>query len=525
MQAIATTDKKTGWGILIASLAFFIILFFITHPFFKYYIDPDAVSYLTIARRYATGDCLRAINGLWSPFSPWLVSLCMRAGMEALWAAHFMSALASIGTLIAAFCLFRRYNINAFITTVLMLALPIVLVHNMYFQLFDEPWEVFFLLCYLLVVTSNRFLDQWWKWLLCGVLAAFAFFAKTYAFYFSILHLIVTVLILSKQQDRPFKGSIKVIATFLITMLLVMSPWLYMLHKKYGKWGIGYVGPINASWTLTGHKTFKPGIKELIPPPYSDSPWNMEDPIQNEGHLYSLWESPRFIPIQAARSGYAIIQGLYVVNEISFLLFTILFATAVVVFSKKDQQLFDYKLRILLWAGFIMPLGYCFMHFESRFVWLLIYVSMVLGAVWLMRLQSLLPVRAYRLLVLVLALSYVVYPVFDSRTLFHKGKDIYDRAQEINKLGLHGSYTANSSSLSEGETAYLTGMQYYTIEHFEFSQQKLLAEMRRYHVRYYFFYGNQPDMPSVQMNDEQGRPFPEMTHGAIPGLKVFLINP
>jgi len=68
-------------------------------------------------------------------------------------------------------------------------------------------------------------------------------------------------------------------------------------------------------------------------------------------------------------------------------------------------------------------------------------------------------------------------------------------------------------------------MQYYTIEHFEFSQQELLAEMRRYHVRYYFFYCNQPDMPSVQMNDEQGKPFPEVTHGSVPGLKIFLVNP
>jgi hypothetical protein len=68
-------------------------------------------------------------------------------------------------------------------------------------------------------------------------------------------------------------------------------------------------------------------------------------------------------------------------------------------------------------------------------------------------------------------------------------------------------------------------MPYYSIEHFDFSHQVLLAEMRRYRVNYYFFYCKPFEGQDVQLNDEHGKPFPEVTRNTIPGLRIFLINP
>jgi len=519
-----TAVKKNIW-ILFCSAGLFAALFIATYPFFRYYVDPDAVNYLTIARRYASHDYSRAINGLWSPFSSWLVALCIGQGMDALFAAQIINAIACIAIIVCTFIFLSRYKVDHFILAALMFVLPIALIDNLYEQLFCDLWQVFFLLCYLMLVTSEGFLKSIWKWVLCGIIATLAYFAKAYSFYFIIIHLPFSVLLLVRKEGRPFVSVVKAVFTILITMLVLIAPWLYLLHQKYEKWMLSSAGILNHSWFLTGHKTFKAGITELIPPAYNDSPWNMEDPLLNSGHIYSVWEQPKFLFIQAGRSAYAFVQGLYVMNEISILLFSVLVVTSIYVFTSKEQTLFNVKHKIFLWASFIMPLGYLLMHFESRYIWLLGYTGMVLGAVWLLKLKEYFSIRVYKLIVLIFALSYLVYPVYDMKSLFNKGKDRYMEAEAIKETGIKGSFTSNGDPIWEGVTAYLTGMPYYTIEDTELGAKELLAEMKRYHVNYYIFHCRPSDAAYVIFKDESGKAFPEINSDKIQGIKIFLVNP
>ncbi len=527
-MAIDTTQhtfRKTGFAALLVSILLFIVLFVVSYPYYRYYIDPDAVAYLTIAHRYATGDILRAVNGLWSPFHPFLVSLFMRHGIDGLFAAHITNAIACMGIITGMFFMFRRFRLDAFIVTTLMAVLPVFLVYCVYMQLFDDLWQIVFLLAYLLIICSRHFLTTWWKWILCGVVGALAFFAKTYSFYFIVLHLAVTIMLLNQAQGKPLFAHVKTYAAVLLTMLVIMLPWIYLMHLKYGTWAISNAGAINGSWTITGHKTFKEGINHLIPPPYFDSPYSMEDPSINEGHLYTIWQSPQLFFMQCARSGYAFMQAFLTMGQLSFFLVSILVATGIAVFSKKMQAIFQTDHKILFSASLVIPVGYLAMHFEPRYIWLMVYTSMILGGTWLMLLKNYLTPRPYYLLVALFALSYITYPIYDMKTLLNKGKDVYIEAQEINKLHLQGTFTSNESENRCPVTALLTHMPYYSIEHFDFSHQVLLAEMRRYRVNYYFFYFKPLDGQAVDLRDEHDHSFPELTKNTIPGLKIFLVDP
>ena len=521
------TNAKGNRSILplILSLCSFAVLFIVTYPYYKYYIDPDSVSYITIARRYVAGD-MRAINGFWSPFSPWLTALCMKNGMSELLAAHLVNAAACVCIIFATFFLFRRFKVDRFISTMLMLSLSAFLVYCSYEQLFDDLWQDAFLICYLLLVTSPGFLTKAWKWILCGIIAAVAYFAKTYSFYFIILHLIVTLIILCREHHLSYKATIKPFITFLVVLLLIMSPWLYLLHSKYGKWTISNAGPINTSWSLIGHKTFRSDIKYLIPPPFNNSPANSEDPFFSQGHLYSMFQSPHLFVLRIVRCGLAIVQGGHFINDISGLLLAVLLAAMFIMFFRKDQQIFNTNHLILLWASLVIPAGYIFQHFEARYIWLLAYTGMIFGATFIMYLRDRVTTKTpYYLATLFFALSFVIYPFFDMKTLFKKGEDIYLNAEKINALRLHGTFTSNDNPNWAPVTALYTHMPYYTLEHPEIGQADLLAEMRRYKVNYYFFYCNPVDQDAIQMKDKQGIPFAEVTNNTIKGLKIYRITP
>lgn len=511
---------------LLVAIVLFIAASIVAYPHYQYYIDPDAVAYLTIARRYAEGDYLRAVNGLWSPFHPWLVALCMKQGMDGLWAAQITNGIACALVLVCVFFLFRRFKIHRSVSWAFMITLPAFMTYCLFKQLFDDVWQVVFLLCYLLLITSRNFISQPWKWVLCGLIGALAFYAKTYSIYFISLHLpVVTYLLSGRDRKKPRRWILPYVTT-LVTLWLLLIPWLFAMHEKYGRWALSNAGDINHSWTLKGRKTFDPSIKHLIPPPYEDSPCNMEDPYFNEPHYFKPWESVQLFGAQIVRSTLSVAQGLLVINEMSSLLLAVLLISAYFLFFRKDQQIFGVNHAILVWASLIAPIGYVLLHFEARYIWILGYSGIILGSVWLMYLRKYVTQRGlWYALVWMYALSFVSYGFYDMKLLFKKGEDIYLQAQEINKLGLKGSYTSNDKPTRAPATALLTGCPYYTIEYPDFPHHELLEEMRRYKVKYYFFYHQPHDAPNINFVDENGNPFPELTGGNISGLKIFEINP
>ena len=131
------SEEKRGQRILplLLSIGLLILLFAASYRYFQHFIDPDGVNYLTIARRYAAGDYRRAVNGLWSPLSPWLIALAMRQGVDAVTAAHFINLGAAVFGLCGMFFLFRRFRVPDKIVNAFMLVLPVFLLYSIYKQL------------------------------------------------------------------------------------------------------------------------------------------------------------------------------------------------------------------------------------------------------------------------------------------------------------------------------------------------------------------------------------------------------
>ena len=177
------------------------VVYFI-YPHYQYYIDPDGTAYLTISRRYATGDYHKAINGYWSPWSCWLTALLIKTGLSAIPASVIINTTGAIGFLYISESFFIRFGLERKSQWLLCGSLSVFLCYAVFAQSFDDLWECFFLLSALRIMLSEKFTQRPGQWTAMGIIGTLAYFAKAYSFPFFILNSVCCTYFLTKGDRK-----------------------------------------------------------------------------------------------------------------------------------------------------------------------------------------------------------------------------------------------------------------------------------------------------------------------------------
>lgn len=502
--------------------ALLILLFWLSYPYYRYYVDPDAVAYLTMAKRASEGDLWRLVNALWSPLHPAIVAGLIRLKMDALLAAQLSNLGAAVLVLWGSYRLFRRIALKHSVGFLLLLSLAMFLCYAVYKQLFCDLFALGFLLAYINLLLKPEFLQRPLLWVFAALSMALASYAKVYSFYFLLLQFPISIFLLAKASGKRFQFRPWVVT--LALQLVLLAPLVGLMHKKYGFWGLSQSGAMNTSWTLVGHKSPTPEIRSLIPPPYINSPYTWEDPYLTEGTLHGRFESVTMMLKQLAISGQASLQAVAAMNEMSALLLAV-YGLVVLLWLRRSDAI-PVELKILIAAAGIMPLGYLLLHVEARYLWLLLPLGMALGGYLLTNYETWLGGRRRQLIAaLLFASSFTVWPVFDMKTLFRKGEDTYKLAQMLTWMNVRGSFTSNDNPSRAGLLAYWMGMNYFTPVAEAIKREDLIYDMRRWNVNFYLHHQNGTDATTVQLIDEGGQPFQQLDGGKVRGLQVFLVTP
>jgi hypothetical protein len=500
---------------------------YLLYPACRYYVDPDATSYLTISQRYADGDYARAINGYWSPWSCWLTVLLIKSGLAVIPASIIINTLGGMGLLIITQSYFELFKLRHRLQYMLQVALAGFLCYAVFKQNFADLWECFFLLCSLRIMLLDGYKSNAGLWLLNGAIGTLAYFAKAYAFPFFILNTLCCGFYLSAAWARENRAKwLTMSAVAILTMVICSSPWLYLLHDKYDRWTTSTAGSLNASWYLVGHPYWKDGIAALLPPVYSNSPYYWEDPYVINGITPHFWSSPKLFLLQIAKAGYNSLKFILASAEISVFLI-VLYVIGLLDFSAQNTvKRFDDKTRIVLLSFLLFPLGFLIINYEARYIWYMLPLSMLLGGLVLQKVTVNTSVRS--LLIIVFAASYLLWPVWDMRNIYGRGKEEYIVSQQLNSMGIKGSFTTlmphGHKTQDIVRLAYFSGNGFYMAPRSATTKEELLSDMRRYRVKYYFKYESDK-LPGDIFTDDLGKPFPELTGGRIKGLRVFEVNP
>ncbi len=512
---------------LVSAALLLLLGVFLLYPHFQYYIDPDGTAYLTISKKYAAGDFARAVNGYWSPWSCWLTAVLIKMGIQAIPASVIINTIGATGFLSISGSFFRKFDIKTGLQWLMLPALSVFLCYAVYMQSFDDLWECFFLLSALRLMVSEGFTGKPVKWLVMGCIGALAYFAKAYSFPFFILNTACCTFLLA---DKNWTKWLKICAVSIGTMFVVSLPWIFALHNKYGIWTTSTAGPLNTSWYLVGHPFYKEGIGLLIPPVYKDSPYFWEDPYLVNGPTPHFWSSWHLLRLQVLRAGVNVWRLLKSMLQISCFFPLVTVAGFFFLHRSKKEGAGTKNLNVAVVSFFLFPAGFLLVNFEPRYIWYMLPLSMVIGASWLHGYEHKLKNQMLKRLVFVLfAVSYVIVPIAGIFTYWGEGGDEFRLAEQLKKKGITGSFASASTTGIETQRlariAYFSGNPYYYLSNTHPEAKTLLAEMRRYKVKYYFQW---IDGPQLDLLNESGKPFRLMFNygeSAIYDVRVYIVDP
>lgn len=476
---------------LLVSLMVYVAAWLLMHPYLGYLLDSDGVAYLTIARR-VNENFAQSVNGLWSPLNSWLIAPFIRRGFDAWMTAKVMNACFGGIVIILTDGLFRRFSFRRFAHWTGLLAVAILMVHHVYLQMFGDVLQMIFILVYLRLTWSEQFLHHRWLPLLCGLVMGIGFYAKSYTLWFFVLHFLVIHGWLLYRKKLLLRQAMYSVLAGTGMALLTVLPWTILLHQKYQRWTIsGMAGNLNMSWNINSGKTFAPGINLLIPPTYSDSPSFWEDPVPSQGALSSPFSSGKHFFRWGARVVHTCLAAVNCFNEIScFAIAILLLSVYLFVIRKRpgEESGTDDKLPLLVLTILVLPAGYLMMHIETRYIWTNGLLLLLAGVALLDQTVSLIPKYVYRIAIMALSFSFIVFPVLDSENLRYKNRELFEIAENLKAHNLRGSFTSNATDAGRmWVIAYLGGMSFYTIERSDYSMAELIGEMKRYGVDYYLY--------------------------------------
>lgn len=474
-----------------------------------YLLDSDGVAYLTIAKRVADGQYVESINGLWSPLNSWLMVPFIQSGYDAWLSAKALNCFFGATVIVLMYFLFIRFRISKPTFISMMMSMSVIMVHCVYLQMFGDVLQLLFVLLYLLIVWSEKFKQSYFNAMLCGLIMGLGFYAKAYSLIFFMLHFAITLWWYVKQQQLEYQRALVQYSVGILSALLVVLPWTFALHKKYGSWSLtGNAGKLNMSWYINSGKTFRDDITLLIPPTYHDSPSFWEDPYPSQQNLSSPLTSPVHFIKWVARVLHTCLVAITCFNELSFLALAVLIISLYYFFFRKkesEEQHDTSSIQLLLLTVLILPLGYLMMHIETRYIWLNGFLLMIVSAVLIEQILSRLYPVFYFIGILIAACSFMVFPILDIKNLAGKNKDLFEYANEINKHHVSGSFTSNGSDAGRmWVVAYLSHLPFYTIERSNYDENELISEMRRYKVKYYLF-ESQNNCSPISINPDQFR--------------------
>ena len=113
------------WISLFQALAFFLILAFLLLPYFRYQLNPDGVSYISIAQKYLSFQVKDAINGYWGPMLSWLMIPLLAMKTDPVVSANILQIIIGSLVLIQSYSLLRKLNFSLWLRTVHLILLQL----------------------------------------------------------------------------------------------------------------------------------------------------------------------------------------------------------------------------------------------------------------------------------------------------------------------------------------------------------------------------------------------------------------
>lgn len=383
---------------------------------FRYEINPDAISYFSIAEKYAAGNFSDAINGTWSPMISFLLAPCASMGWN-------LSICFKIGNGIFGgvflFFMIKIIDYFSFPTHYQRLCIVVCMIHIIYEALIITTPDLLsfaFAASFLYMMISEK---QAKYPVFTGLIGFFMYLSKAYFFFIYVAYMLFSLFFSAKR-----KALIK--SLFIFTLFAIL--WIIPLSYKYQKITISEAGKYNF-WYIQEGK-INHWIGDFLPPPNATAYYAWEDilAVYDLPQKQKTWQEKAYFQVKRS-----------VRNVLSFCkrcLYLQPFALVVFLFAcvryKKEKFTIIYKKIIAFLLLYIT--GYSLLFWEDRYLWWVIVLSLPISVeayIWLSQHLSFLTKKGvWFLFFLIMA----AYPLYDLHNNWNMDKDLYVDSQSLNKI-------------------------------------------------------------------------------------------
>lgn len=492
----------------------YLLLAFIVLQDYRFFIQDDVASYIDIAQKYASGHFGDAVNGYWSPLLPLLMVPFLLLNVGPLLAVNFIAILAGLVALVGMNMFVNKFVLDSKVKfTVLASAIPLLL----YFAATDLSPDLLtacLLLFYLYFTVNDAYGERRAFGIYAGLFGGLAYLAKSYCFYFFIVHFVVVNISQYCASEKKFqKGVVTNFVLGMLTFALISVTWIALISIKYGHLTTSTVAEINLS-TIVAPNRPSPGYpmkyEGLLPPPdqFSVSAW--DDPSYLHVTKWSPFQSWHDFVYFGKHTllnflgAYEILAALSVIFPFLVVVLLLLLLSKLRYSSREEffhsvKRLFCER-DIIVWLTISLMIylgGYVLALVQARYLWIVFLVLLLIGGELLQKLFSFRHVeeRGKVVVLFCLWLLIVTIPLVKLQFGAGQGKDIHEFAASLQSLGVSGNIASNPQTGTMQnyqktlKLSYLIHAKYFG-EPLSRESGALTQELKRSHVDYYFVWNN-----------------------------------
>lgn len=517
-------------------------------PAYVYQINPDGVSYISIAQKYLAGDFRGSINAYWSPLYSWMLTPFLLVGLPPLLASKVLSVLIAIAAFIAVWKLAENLSLSKDSRTSLSLTLIPIFLFMGFSGIAPDFLSTTVVLIYLAHLTKPDYLESRFSGAYSGFWGALGYLSKAYVMWFFLIHFLAACSTLFISHRTVKRNVVRVAVTGLVTFSVITGVWVALISQKYGKfttasagtynflvWGPHWQGPPGSMRAMQGNQCL-PDEGFLLPPnPTAVSAW--EDPTYID---IKKWKWSPFGSKAEFKHELKIIKnnlGNYILNFNLFsLLWSAIMAATVLVAGGRSDPPPVRPVLLLTLAVLVYPLGYWLRSVETRYLYPVPVLLLLLGffavenADWV----RIGPVRR-NAAVTVLCASFLPLPAWELIRSLGTGREIHEKAVTLADVVPVCSRVASDSHW--GDALYLSfynNYKYYGVPRSEADPSEVNDKLKKFKIDYFFVWDGPARYPldagwwsgrspgwdgPARYPLEKG--WSEVSHGLVPGLKIF----
>lgn len=480
---------------LILVLVLYTFLAIILFSHYKYVINSDGIAYISIAKHYLNGHISYAINGYWSPLYSWLLMPFLGlwpGNIGNLVVAKVLAVIIGLLTIMALNLVLGNLNFGIRQKTVILLALIPFMLYVTFCFISPDLLVTCILLFYFNCLIDEKYRKLMSFGVITGVLGVLAFLAKSYCFYFFLVHYVLVNLFFMKNYPEDRSVIKKNLLLGLSIFLVISGVWAGIISEKYGEVTVGTSGSYN--YAIIGPESNGYGVLEgILTPPNEFAVSSWEDPSFIEVKKWSPLESTQAFTHQIMIILGNIVEIVFISGLSMFIPFFAIII-ALYLFFKSDRKSIKDNIIMILGTMIIYTGGYVLIVTNERYLWFVLLLSFVLGFYSLNMIlkENKIKHKFFKLISIFLLLLLFFYPLMPLN--YNYGYlEIYDKSMDLKSQGIQGNIASNGEyKISEWKLmdyyCYYLDSRYYGVTTNQ-SGVELKDTLMRYDIDYYFVWG------------------------------------